>query len=578
MRSNNKIIGASALALLIGLGIGWLLFGGTGSTEHQHTENAENQTWTCSMHPDVRQQEPGSCPICGMDLIPVSDQSGNTVSSTAVAMSETARKIADVQTAVVQTGEATAGKQLQLSGKIQSDERRVVSQAAHIGGRVEQLSVSFTGDFVRKGNPLAVIYSPQLATDQQELLQAYANREQQPGLYRATYSKLLNQNITKEQIERVLETGKPINNFPVLATTSGYVTKKKVNEGDYVRQGQSLFEVADLSVIWALFEVYEQNLGMVQRGDSLSFSVQAYPGQTFRGVVTYIDPVINPDTRVARVRVSVRNDGRLKPGMLAQGLVSTASNSGNGLVVPRSAVLWTGKRSVVYVRESTQQETAFNLREVELGQALNNHYEVIAGLSPGEEVVVNGAFSVDAAAQLAGKPSMMNPPEQEQQQDVTEPVIEEPQGPLSGEAQKALQEVISTYLALKQALAADKEEEAVHQSGQLLSRIEEARSTSLGESKAWKRTIASLEGVIGQFENPESISRIREQFIPLSESIISLVKTHPVTDDTLYVQHCPMANNDQGADWLSSQEEVLNPYYGAQMLRCGYVKETLAEK
>jgi Cu(I)/Ag(I) efflux system membrane fusion protein len=325
MKRNNKIIGASALALVIGLGMGWLLFSGSGSKEHQYTQSAEeNQTWTCSMHPDVRQPEPGSCPICGMDLIPVSEQSGNRVSSTAVSMSEAARKIADVQTAVVQTGEAAAGNRLQLSGKIQPDERRVVSQAAHIGGRVEQLAVSFTGDFVRQGSPLAVIYSPELVTDQQELLQAYANREQQPELYEATYNKLLNQNITQEQVEQVLETGKPVNDFPLLATTSGYVTRKKVNEGDYVQEGQFLFEVADLSVIWALFEVYEQNLGIVQKGDSLSFTVQAYPGQTFKGVVTYIDPVINPDTRVARVRVAVKNDGRLKPGMLAQGTISTA--------------------------------------------------------------------------------------------------------------------------------------------------------------------------------------------------------------------------------------------------------------
>ena len=175
-------------------------------------------------------------------------------------------------------------------------------------------------------------------------------------------------------------------------------------------EGTILYDVADLSKLWVMFDAYESDLEFLNKGDKLAFVLQALPGINFSGNITFIDPVIDPVTRVAKVRVEVNNEaGRLKPEMFATGLVS-ANLSGyhNTLVIPRSAVLWTGKRSIVYVKQPGA-EPVFKLRKIELGPMLGENYIVVDGLMEGEEIVTRGVFSIDAAAQLEGKPSMMNP-------------------------------------------------------------------------------------------------------------------------------------------------------------------------
>jgi membrane fusion protein, copper/silver efflux system len=183
-----------------------------------------------------------------------------------------------------------------------------------------------------------------------------------------------------------------------------------VRYGDHVAEGTVLYDIADLTRLWVMFDAYESDLGFLNQGDKLAFTVQAYPGKTFNGIITFIDPVIDAVTRVAKVRVEVNNEaGMLKPEMFATGILS-ANLSGykNDIVIPRSAVLWTGKRSIVYVKQPGE-EPVFKLRNIELGPMLGEFYVVVDGLLEGEEIVTRGAFSIDAAAQLEGKPSMMNP-------------------------------------------------------------------------------------------------------------------------------------------------------------------------
>ena len=195
----------------------------------------------------------------------------------------------------------------------------------------------------------------------------------------------------------------------VESTSSGIVTARRVNNGDYVSQGSLLYEVSDLSRVWILFDAYESDLPFLKKGDKVEFSIQALPGISYSGNIMFIDPVIDPVNRVAKVRLEMSNPGaKLKPEMFATGMVkSNLAEYKDKLVIPRSAVLWTGKRSIVYVKQAGE-EPIFKIREIELGPQLGNSYVVTDGLKDGEEIVTDGTFSVDAAAQLAGKPSMMN--------------------------------------------------------------------------------------------------------------------------------------------------------------------------
>jgi membrane fusion protein, copper/silver efflux system len=416
MKTNKFTIIIALATLLFGLLIGWLVFGGSPEESHEGHDHAmeetgEAETWTCSMHPSVRQSEPGDCPICGMDLIPLEDEQDESIDPMAIKMSETAMQLANVRTAKV--GSAEPFKTVRLNGKVETDERRIASQSSHIPGRIEKLMVSFTGEIVQKGQVIASVYSPDMVTAQEELFEAAKIKETQPQLFNAAKEKLKNWKLSESQVEQILQAVEPKEQFDVLADVSGYVISRKVNLGDYISRGGTIYEIADLSRIWVLFDVYEQDMPWVKKGDKVTFTVQSLPGETFRGTISYLDPVIDPKTRVAKARVEMANNGlRLKPEMFASGKVEAklSARAGN-LSVPKTAVMWTGKRSVVYVKSTTEKGVNFLLREVTLGPALGDSYLVESGLDEGEEIAVSGTFSIDAAVQLAGKPSMMQRPE-----------------------------------------------------------------------------------------------------------------------------------------------------------------------
>jgi len=400
------------LLFLAGIFLGWLFFHSPhGKAEHEHAvaKPGKETIWTCAMHPQIRMTAPGKCPICGMDLIPLNQASDTTMDPSAIRLTKEAAQLANVRTSLVTKQQPV--KEVRLYGKVQADERRIQSQVSHLPGRIDKLLVNFTGETVNKGQALAVIYSPELVTSQQELLEAAKMKASQPQIYEAAKEKLHLWKLTDEQISSVESSGRVQTNFGVVSNTSGVVTARRANAGDYVSQGAILFEVADLSHVWVMFDAYESDLPFMKTGDNISFTVQAVPGKNFTGRILFIDPVIDPYTRVARVRVDMDNtSGLLKPGMFATGIINAQlDNRGGSLVVPQSAVLWTGKRSIVYVRQAGQDEPVFSIREIELGPKLANSYVVESGLSEGEEIVTEGTFSVDAAAQLEGKPSMLNP-------------------------------------------------------------------------------------------------------------------------------------------------------------------------
>ncbi len=567
MKTNRITIIVALVTLLTGLLAGWIIFGGhenENNENHVHSEDAaEETTWTCSMHPQIRQNEPGDCPICGMDLIPLEEDSQEDDDPTAISMSPTAMQLASISTVVV--GGSEPVKAIRLNGKVQPDERLVVSQSSHIPGRIEKLAVNFTGEYIKQGQPIASVYSPQLVTAREELLEAARIRESQPQLYQAALSKLRNWKLSEQQIEEILRSENTSATIDILADVSGYVTGKMVNQGDYVERGMAIYEIADLSRVWVLFDVYEQDLPWINRGDKVSFTVSSLPGQTFTGTINWISPVIDPATRVARARLEIPNGGlRLKPEMFASGTVESKLDATEGkIVVPKSAVMWTGKRSLVYVKNPAAQGMQFNMREVTLGPSLGNSYIVESGLDEGEEIASSGTFSIDAAAQLSGKPSMMLRPESKTLEVATE-------------FRKQITEVAYAYFEVKNALVNDNPEAAAKAAGKVSAALDQT-DMALLEGKAHDHWMMLLKPMNESSQSIASITEIevqREHFNVLSEHIIEMTVSYGLEIDRVYKQFCPMAFDDKGAFWLSESDKILNPYFGDMMLTCGEVTET----
>jgi Cu(I)/Ag(I) efflux system membrane fusion protein len=401
-----------SITLILGIFIGWLFFHSSRKAEKKSDQLAEmgiSTIWTCSMHPQIRMEQSGKCPICGMDLIPLAQSGTSSVDPEAIHLTKEAAQLANVLTTVV--SKQKPFREVRLYGKVQADERLLQSQVSHVSGRIERLAVNFTGESVAKGQVLAQIYSPELINAQQELLEAAKTKQTQPAIYEAAKEKLHQWKLTDNQIESIEGSGTVQTTIDVVSNTSGIVTSRLVNTGDYISQGTPLFRIADLSRVWVLFDAYESDLQFLRRGEKISFTLQALPGTDYSGTIAFIDPVIDPVTRVAKVRVETGNQsGKLKPEMFATGIVSSSlTEYQNNIIIPRSAVLWTGKRSIVYVKQPGTDEPVFKMREVGLGPMLGESYIITDGLSEGEEIVTSGTFSVDAAAQLEGKPSMMNP-------------------------------------------------------------------------------------------------------------------------------------------------------------------------
>ncbi len=495
MKATKQIIAAGVVAGMVGLVVGWVLGGSAPpSTDAPVALAAPAETWTCSMHPQIRQPKPGPCPLCAMDLIPVAapaetwtcsmhpqirqpgpgpcplcamdlipvaaPEAGDTLAQ--LRLSPAAQVLASIQTAPVERRFAPI--ETRMVGKIAIDETQVRSITAWVAGRIDRLYVDYTGVRVEKGDHIAYLYSPELLTAQEELIQARRARERlvDSGTAQATVEaareKLRLLGLKEEQIARIERTRRASDHLTIYAPTGGVVIKKHLSEGAYVQTGTPIYTIADLSRLWLELSAYESDLSWIHYGQPVEFSTKAYPGEVFSGQVVFVDPVLDEQTRTVRVRVNVANaQGRLKPGMLvsavayaevgahgrtispelvgkwispmhpeivrnapgacdicgmalvrAEELYDTSDEAERALplVVPTSAALLTGKRAVVYVALG---EGLYEGREVVLGPRAGDYYVVREGLREGEQVVVNGAFKIDSALQIRAQPSAMYP-------------------------------------------------------------------------------------------------------------------------------------------------------------------------
>ena len=396
--------------LVLGIVIGRITSSPEKIVEVNTNKNTEEH-WTCSMHPKIDLPEAGDCSICGMDLILKATSTDDDIPENAFKMTKNAMALANIET--FEVGSATAinqAKSVILSGQIKTNDKTTSIQIAHFGGRIENIYIKSTGEYVEAGKLIASIYSPELVSTQNEFIEAIEIKEEQPELYKSIRNKMKLWKISETQIQYIENTKKVIINFDLYADVSGYVTEIYKEEGNHIIEGAPLFKVANLGNVWAAFDVYEQNIKAVHIGQTISMTLNAYPNKEIKSTIDFIDPNLNTKTRTVTVRATLVNEKtRLKPGMFVSGVVYTSNKNTKmkHITVPKSAVLWTGKRSIVYVKIK-KNEPVFEMRKVKLGADLGDYYEILSGLNKGEVIVSNGTFTVDAAAQLEGKISMMS--------------------------------------------------------------------------------------------------------------------------------------------------------------------------
>jgi len=634
MKSEMKVLSKCVFLVLIGLGLGVLFSSGkdhgssiTSGGTRDKTGAAE--VWTCSMHPQIKLPKPGPCPLCGMDLIllqVLGDERGERV----LAMSHADKKLAEIATLPVERKRVDVP--VRLVGKIIMDETKVKTITSWFPYRIDRLFVDYTGIAVREGDHLAEIYSPDLITAQEELLEANRRASEdtqgESPFLKASNSRALESareklrlwGLLPSQIREIEERGSTLNHMVINAPVGGTVIHKGVKEGEYAAVGAKIFTIADLRHLWVLLDAYETDLPWIRYGQSVTFQTEAYPGETFQGTITFIDPVLHDASRTVKVRVAVANkDQKLKPEMLVRATVmSHVAQSGRAmapdlqgkwicpmhpevikdrpgpcgicdmdlvpaeslgftvvnetelpLVVPESAVLRTGKRALVYVMLKDRDRPTYEGREITVGPRTDNFYIVLEGLTEGDEVVVNGNFKIDSALQIQAKPSMMSMPAEEVHPVVSAPAV----------FRASLTGLYERYFEISEALARDAMPEAVLLFPVLKQALVDVESNALLEtahSATWKKQADVLDGILHAHHGSRTDKELKQVFYDLSQALLQVHTEWGHAAGTYYQMHCPMAMEGRGGEWLQRGREINNPYFGLQMQKCGSVVLELA--
>lgn len=643
--------GMVCLAVLLGLvafAAGFWFRGGREATGtgpgHQaakETTTKKAELWTCSMHPQIKLPKPGQCPICFMDLIPLNADDADNGGLRELTVSEAAKALMRIETAPVERRFVTA--EVRMVGKIDYDETRVSFITAWVPGRIDRLFVDYTGVPVKKGDHMVYLYSPELLSAQEELLQAIKTatrlensaagivRETASATVEAAREKLRLWGLTAEQIEAIARRQAPDDHMTIHAPAGGIVIHKNAQEGMYVNTGTRIYTIADLSRVWVNLDAYESDLQWLKYGQPVEFIAESYPGEVFKGTISFIHPVLNEATRTVKVRVNVANEnGRLKPGMFVRAVASASVAAGGRvmdaslagkwispmhpeivkdapgecdvcgmplvsaeslgyvsagpkpgdmpLVIPASAPLLTGKRAVVYVKVTGRDRPTYEGREIALGPRAGDYYLVKDGLDEGERVVTHGAFKLDAELQIQAKPSMMTPEDAGgdgvgHDRQGGHPAQAAPE--LHPEFKRQLGAVIDGYLEIQAALANDDAraaKTAAARARAALAGVDQALVQG-DEHADWMKHAGVLEDLLKALSGAEGVEPVRAQFALLSEQVLAVLGRFGSPGKTLYRATCPMAFDNRGASWVQSGEEVSNPYFGHVMLRCGDLEE-----
>ncbi len=443
----NKSISIIFLLFLLALGVSCKK-DGSSTSQDNHNHSKPKVYYTCSMHPQVKEAKPGKCPICHMNLtkIEVDDEEEFQVKATAIekdiwqckdfpdVTSETedicpidgspmvkkpkenkaAKVVAKVKLRKAQlkhfepdffpVTKMKMTKKIRLLGSVLQSEEKESNIPARIGGRVEKVYVKSTGSFVQVGDPVIDLYSPKLITAGEEYLLARKsyvkskNREFKDMLDQ-TIERLNLWGIKKNQIDRWYKEGEVPRQITIYSNATGIVRSKNATVGMYFKEGQNFFELTDLSDVWVEMDVYEHDSSLIKIGQKVDLEFTAIPGEKLVGEIDFVNPVLNQKSRTLKVRATIENaSGKLKPGMIANAVLNVEIE-GMPLVVPRTAVIDTGKRKVVWVKVSGKN---FQAKTVHAGYESEGYVEIKHGLMEDEEVVIEGNFLLDAQAQLFG--------------------------------------------------------------------------------------------------------------------------------------------------------------------------------
>lgn len=420
----NKKIAIPLLILILAAAVaggwfyknGWFTKDGHGHTKLEHAV----QLYTCSMHPFIIKDKPGSCPICGMELIKKLDSAAAEGAAQTpeqkqqadmlghVSLSPTQRVMANVATETVKKG--TLSKEINAVGIVQYDQSRQAKVTAWVAGRIDKLNVTTVGAYVSREKPVAEVYSPDLLATQQEYLLAVKSREQLKnspipaisqngdGLVSSARQRLMLFGVKESQIAELEKSGKPNIRLPIYTPLSGVVIEKMVQQGQYVNVGEVLFNIADLSRVWVEIDVFENEVPFVRVGQHVEIRSSADHKVASGGTISFVYPFHDPKTHTVKARVEMANAGqKLKPDMFVNAIIKVPLVT--GIVVPVTAVIDTGKRQVVWVETSPGM---FEPRDVTLGERVDDRVQILSGLESGDKVAVSGGYLIDSESQLKG--------------------------------------------------------------------------------------------------------------------------------------------------------------------------------
>lgn len=544
---------------------------------------AESAIYSCSMHPQIRLTDPAArCPICGMALIAVPNEQTQAAVPGVTELRLNATAAALLQTQVVPARLAAATQSLSLPGSLVVDQTKVHTISAWTAGRIEHAYVNRTAQQVTAGDPMLELFSPDLIIIQQELLQAKQLFARQPSSGSKTLEsarrRLRLLGVPASQIDRILQQEQSQDTVTISAPISGVVTEKLVNPGSYVSAGQPLFTLVSFDQLWLELALVEAQLAMVKLGQTVQIRFTALPGEQFEGRVSVIEPILQADSRTARLRVVLDNpQGRLKPGMLAQAVLESTLPA--AVLIPTSAVLFTGKQSLIYVQPDAATPT-YQPRQVTLGAQVGDEYQIVAGLTEGELVVSQGAFRLDSELQIRGLPSMLNPPSEAPAEKVSPPAH-------SHAASEAHSKVTAAEFVLTPSEQAP-----------LLAAYQQSYHALLQDDLAgWQQATIAWQDQVATIEWPAHFPRIltalnagrqeiakiatlseaRQLFYRHNLGLLRLAELG-VLASGWYEAYCPMARDGEGAAWLQPDARLQNPYFGAAMLGCGDLVRQFGQK
>lgn len=533
----------------------------SGAAATSDSSGSSAQLWTCSMHPQVIQEEPGACPICHMQLVPLRQETQGGHADHTLRIDPAVVQNMGVRTAPVAQG--PLHREIRAVGMLKEAEPNIHEVSLRVDGWIEKLYADTDGMYVEKGSPLFELYSPEIQQAVSELISLESRSGHGQALASVSARRLELWGISPEQINRIATLSEAPRSVTFYSPASGHVLDKLVFEGAGVTSGQRLFRIVDHHLLWLDVEVFEQDLPFITLGQTVSAEVQSQADAAISGEVVFFHPHVDPATRAATVRLALHNPGmNFRPGMYATARINTTLKD-DTLLAPREALMDTGERVVAFVALG---EGHFEHREVTTGfRGDNGLVEVLDGLQVGDAVVTSGQFLLDTESRLREAVQKFLTPETHDAE-----AAEISMDMVSGVASPETDALYTAYLQLAELLGAVP---ADNSPVDMVAFLEAATMLARSEGHPAHDLAATLLELAGKMEMA-TLEEQRQNFAPLSESMISLSERYVPSREIapeLYVLHCPMAPGS----WLQAKPEVANPYYRDSMKECGNVVQQL---